>query len=524
MLYLIPQTVDRAAERDPDRDAVCFSDQQLSYADLAWRTDQLAGVLGGLGVRRRDRVGVLMNKCAEAAVAIHGAMKARAAYVPLDATAPPARLAAIARDCGIRHLISHPLRAATVRGVLACGAGIATVVGIDRSGLEDVDGVEAISWDEVAAATAARPDGPLIEDDLAYIIYTSGSTGVPKGIMHTHRSGLHYARWVVHEYGLVADDRLTNHAPLHFDMSTFDYFGASAAGATTVVVPEMCMMLPASYSQLLERERISVFFTVPFALAQLLHHGALDHRDLSSLRRIVFGGDVSSTRDVRALMLALPHTGFSHMYGPAETNGCMSYDIPSVPEASEVQIPIGRAATGMEVRVIAADGTPVGPGEIGELLVRGPTVMQGYWGRADLDARAFRRRKVAAQFAEVEYCTGDLAALLPDGNLRFCGRKDRQIKVRGYRVELDEVELVLEAHPMVREAAVFPVEGTDATRTIDAVVTRSSVELEGAALLEHVRTRLPAYAVPARIEFVESMPLSSTGKIDRLALQRARSG
>jgi amino acid adenylation domain-containing protein len=357
-----------------------------------------------------------------------------------------------------------------------------------------------------------------MEQDLAYILYTSGSTGVPKGVMHTHRSALSFAEIAVREYGLTADDRISNHAPLHFDLSTLDYFGGAVAGATTVIIPESHTKLPASLSGLVEQERLTVLYAVPFALVQFLLHGALDKRDLSSLRWVLFGGEPFPPKHLRALMEALPHARFVNVYGPTEVNGVTHYPIGSIDDESPV--PIGRPYGNVEMMIVDDDDAPVAPGEPGLLLVRTPTMMRGYWGRPDLNARAFYTRPTFGLYEDVFHRTGDLVQLRPDGNLDFLGRKDRQIKTKGYRVELDEVEAALLQHAAVEAAAAFPVLNGDGSRRIEAAVTlREPGTVDAAELARHAAARLPVYALPEKIAVMTTFPRTSTDKIDRLQLQ-----
>ena len=245
-VYLIPHTVDRSAGRCPEREALRFEKASLQYGQLAAATNRLAHLLRDLGVRRNDRVGIFLRKSLETGVAPYGIMKAGAAYVPLDPALPPSRLQWVMRHCGIQHLVTHPPMAPRVRKVLASGPSLNGLVGLDQ---EEVRECPAIPWKAVYDDPAGvPPDVGVMEQDLAYIMYTSGSTGEPKGIMHTHRSGLSYAEWAGSEFGLTPEDRLTNHAPLHFDLSTFDFFAGAWAGASTVVVPEACAMLPRGWT------------------------------------------------------------------------------------------------------------------------------------------------------------------------------------------------------------------------------------------------------------------------------------
>lgn len=520
MLYLLPHAVDRAAMRAPDRDAIRYMGSSLTYAALAERSNRLAGLLRAQGVQRGDRVGIHAGKGLAAAVALHGIMKAGAAYVPLDPSSPPARQAFIVRDCDIRHVVTEPSRRAALQLLLAEGVPVECVVGVDESPAE---GVRACSWSDVEAHPGVAHDPDLVEMDLAYVLYTSGSTGTPKGVMHSHRSALAFARVAADTYGFNGDDRMSNHAPLHFDLSTMDYFSSALAGATTVIIPDAHTRLPASYAALIEAERLTVLYAVPLALTHLLLHGALDKRDLSSVRWVLFGGEPFPTHHLRALMAALPGARFSNVYGPTEVNGVTYWIVPSLAAGDDTPIPIGQPFANVEARIVDASDQPVAEGEAGELLVRTPTMMRGYWGRPDLDARAFWSRPVFGHLTDVYHRTGDLVRRRSDGMLEFHGRKDRQVKARGYRIELDEIEVVMGTHEAVESAAAFAVPDDDGSLHVEGAVTvREGHTLTLEALRAHLAAALPRYAIPEQLEILEAMPRTSTGKIDRRALARRR--
>ncbi len=520
MLYLLPHAIDRAAMATPAHEAVRYMGQALSWATLAERSDRLAGLLRAQGVRRGDRVGIHAGKGLDAAVALYGIMKAGGAYVPLDPSSPPARQAFIVRDGGIRHLVTEPRRLGALRLLLAEGLPVESVTGVDEAPAE---GVRWASWGDVEAHPPAAHDPDLVEMDLAYVLYTSGSTGTPKGVMHAHRSALAFARVAADTYGFRGDDRLSNHAPLHFDLSTMDYFSAALAGATTVIVPEAHTRFPASFASLIEAERLTVLYAVPLALTQLLLHGAIEKRDLSSVRWVLFGGEPFPTRHLRALMHALPRARFSNVYGPTEVNGVTYHIVPPIAEDDETPIPIGIPYANVEVRIVGDDDEPVTDGEIGELLVRTPTMMRGYWGRPDLDARAFWARPVFGHHHDVYHRTGDLVRRGADGLLEFHGRRDRQVKARGYRIELDEVEAALSTHDAVESAAAFAVRDADGVVHVEAAVTaRDGQAPTVESLLAHLATLLPRYAIPEHLALLDDMPRTSTGKIDRRELARRR--
>ena len=309
---------------------------------------------------------------------------------------------------------------------------------------------------------------------------------------------------------------------MHFDLSTLDYFAAAVSGATTVIIPEEYTKLPASLSKLMSDERLTVFYSVPLALIQLLLHGALDTRDLRSLRWVLFGGEPFPTKHLRALMHELPQARFSNVYGPTEVNGCTYFEVPTLLAHSNEPVPIGRPYPNVEALIIDENGSVITDDAIGELLIRAPTMMLGYWGNPELTERSVYERSRFGVCDDRFHRTGDLVQTLSDGNLRFVGRKDRQVKVRGHRVELDEIESALASHDAVAEAAAYLVAAGDERQTLhaSAILTASSATATHVDLEKFLRRLLPSYAIPERIEILDAFPRTSTGKTDRRELQR----
>jgi len=520
--YLLWHLVDDSAARNPDAEAIRCRGESLTYGALAAASNRLAHLLAEHGVRPGDRVGILMNKRVECAVAIYGIMKAGAAYVPLDPGAPTERHAFVANDCGIRCVVTEPRKRAAVSRLHAAHP-LATVVGCEIE--SESEGCRSMGFAALEACEAARPPAVhAMEQDLSYILYTSGSTGVPKGIMHSHRSGLAWAEVTVDAYGFDGADRISNYAPLHFDLSTLDYFSAALAGSTTVMIPEDVTKVPASLAALIAGEALTVFYTVPLALTQLATSGCLDGNDCAQLRWVLFGGEQMPPKHLAALMAALPGARFCNVYGPTETNGCTHFPI-APDHVHDAPVPIGRPYRNVEALVVDADDQPVAPGEVGELLIRAPTLMRGYWGREELNARSAFLRREFAGVPDRFHRTGDLVYALPDDNLQFVGRKDRQIKSRGCRVDLDEVEAVMLALDSVSEAAVYPVTDGDGhqlieARAIPAAHARGGETLSESMLRSLLRRQLPPYAVPVRLDIVDDFPRTSTGKVDRVTLAR----
>jgi amino acid adenylation domain-containing protein len=510
-------TVEAWAQRSPGNLAVVDGPRSLSYRELDGRANQVAHLLIGLGVQRGDRVGIYLEKSLESLVAVYGVLKAGAAYVPLDPRAPAARLAFITADCGIRILLTSGEKAPSWPKLVDAGSPVETFVVLDDR-LES--SVRTVGPDEVDRCPDSSPGVPVIDLDLAYILYTSGSTGTPKGVKLTHLNALTFVEWAVKELRVAPDDRVSSHAPLHFDLSVFDIFAAHLAGACVVLVPSKASTFPIEVSRFIRSNDITVWYSVPSILSLMVERGGLVPGDFPSLRTILFAGEVFPTKYLRRLMELVPHARFVNLYGPTETNVCTWYEVVTAPEHDD-PVPIGRAIDDVEVFAVTTDGRKACPQEIGELHVRGSTVMSGYWGDPERTARTLGAHPFGAELADRCYQTGDLVRQNDDGDFEFVGRRDAQIKSRGYRIELGEIESALNAHPDVLECAAVAVPDDLVTNRIIAFVAVRS-DVDGTALARFCAQRIPGYMIPERFELSDSLPKTSTGKTDRQALQASR--
>jgi amino acid adenylation domain-containing protein len=477
------------ASRTPDREALVGSSRRWTWAELDRDVRTAAAALVDLGVPAGGHVGIVRSKTAESLLAVWAVLTAGAVAVPIDAAsaesavavARVAELVAVVVDARRRPWFADDVPTADVAELVAHGRMLAEPV-------------------------AASPGDP------AYLIFTSGSTGTPKGIVHTHASGLRYAEAVVDTYGFDTTDRVAGMSPLHFDMSTLELYAAPLAGAAIVVMDEPLMRFPASFTARSADEGVTVWYTVPFFLQQVAARGALETRDLGSLRWLLYGGEPYSPGALHHLVQQLPSRPVvSNVYGPAEVNQCTVWCCPATeldPDAGDV--PLGRAWNAAEVAVVDGDGNRVLPGEQGELVVRAETVMQGYWRRPDLTAARLRPRPALGD--GLWYDTGDLAWEDADGMLHYAGRRDHQVKVRGIRMELEGIEAVLADAPGVLAAVAAPTADRDGI--VVAVVPRDgTVDVD--AVLGFARGRLHPLAVPAHVTIYPSFPSTQSGKIDR---------
>jgi L-proline---[L-prolyl-carrier protein] ligase len=512
---LLQDLLEASVAAYPQRAAVEEGDRRLSYGELDVQSARLASLLREVGVCAGDRVGLYLDKSLEAIVGLYGVLRTGAAYVPLDPQAPPTRLAYIARDCDLRVLVTGAEKAESWPELVNQRAPLETLVLLDGAECAPPAGVALVRSSAVESSPPRVRRAPASADELAYILYTSGSTGAPKGVMLSHRNALAFVDWAVGRFGVRPEDRLSSHAPLHFDLSVFDLYAAAAAGAAVVLVPPLASLFPRELARFIEDRTISIWYSVPTILSALALRGSLEPEALPSLRAVLFAGEVFPTKYLRLLMELLPHARFHNLYGPTETNVCTHYELRSPPGAGAPPIPIGLAIDDVDVFAVTEAGEVAPEGETGELYVAGPTVMQGYWGDPAQTAEVLVPDPRGG--ADRVYRTGDLVRKAPDGSYRFLGRRDSQVKSRGYRIELGEIESALDAHEAVVECAVVAVPDELVTNRIKAaVVVRQAVE--AAELASFCAGRIPRYMIPESFEFRSALPRTSTGKTDRQAL------
>ncbi len=518
MAYTLQQLLTRSAAKYPDKPAVWARRRSLTYRELDERSTQLAHLLRERGLKKGDRVGILFPKCVESLVCMFGVLKAGGVYVPLDPQAPAERVGYIIGNCGIRVLLTNKeRRAALTQDVLD---SLDYCVMTDDSG-SNGSGTKIVPWVMLGEfSVSPAPEIVMTETDLAYILYTSGSTGRPKGVMLSHQNALTFVEWCAEKFQVTADDRLSNHAPLHFDLSVFDVYNAIEAGATVYLVTEDLALFPTTLAKFIEEQKISIWYSVPSALMLLLLHANMQAEKLPNLRIILFAGEVFPMKYLKQLADLLPKADLYNLYGPTETNVCTYYRVERERLAGMDKLPIGIACENTEVFAVNdQDQIVTRVGEQGELYVRGPAVTYGYWADPDKTRKMVVPNRFQPNFNENMYRTGDLVTLAEDGNYYFQGRRDSQIKSRGYRIELGEIESALLSHPGVREAAALAIPDDLIGNRIKAVVAaHEKQELKIADLQQFCSTRIPKYMIPEQIEFLESLPKTSTGKIDRVRL------
>ncbi len=512
----LSQFLDRSAASRPDHPAV--EDERgktYSYRELLHSADRLATRLHRWGVGRGDRVGLFLPKGREAVATIHGVLRSGAAYVPVDPGSPPIRGAGILADAGVKAVVVLAEHAQALRDAWPEAGPLPrfVVVGDEQGRTCPTDA----SWDRVMADDAPSPLPPAYdEDDVAYILYTSGSTGTPKGVMLSHANAFAFLDWCDQSFDLEPTDRFASHAPFHFDLSIFDLYASCRAGGTLVLIGESTGKDPARLGVFLSERGISVWYSAPSILALLAEYGGVDRLGRFAPRLVLFAGEVFPIAPLRKLRRAWPDSTMWNLYGPTETNVCTAFEIPRTIDADrETPFPIGPACPPALARVVDDHGRDVPPGTVGELVVSGPGVMLGYFGRPDLTARAFFLDDQGAW-----YRTGDLVTDEGDGCHRFHGRRDRMVKKRGYRIELGEIESALYKHEGVDRAAVISRATDDGASLVAFVAMKPGLKGSIIALKRHCTRYLPPYMVPDEVQFLSGLPTTSTDKVDYQGLKQ----
>ncbi len=491
--------VSEAATRWPNRPALIQGDTRLTWAELDHTAGRVAATLFRLGAKPGDRVALCAEKSVQIIACIHGVLKAGCVCVPIDPSSPAARANAVLEDCAPAVIIGS---AKTLRNLVPSFSAVRISIN------ESIAGAQSLQ--EVMAVEAASSMPSLGLTDLAYLLYTSGSTGKPKGVMLSHENVSAFATWAALEFRVGPKDRVASVAPLHFDLSTFDLYSTAWSGATLCIPPAMHLSFPVRLAEWLVAQQITIMYTVPSLLAMIAERGDIKRNILDQLRLLLFAGEVCPPRLLSTLLDLLPRVEFANLYGPTETNVCTFERIDREHWDRVSPISIGVPCDGTRVLLIDDAGMAVErKGVAGELLVAGPTVALGYWRSDKSDARFIQRDGIRW------CCTGDYAEYDDGRRLVFHGRRDHMVKIRGQRVELGEIESALLSHQGVAEAAVLVVgEG------LIAFVRPGSNNLSSAELQEHCACRVPRYMVPAEIRVLETIPHGSTGKIDRVVLQR----
>ena len=506
----------------PDKIALIGDDQRLTYSQLNTRAEQLATALIALGIDRRDRVVILLENSVESVISLYGVLKAGAAFVMLNPGMKSGKLNFILKDSGARALITHTGKATLVseaatdtpelKHVLWCNTcqqDELPLGGNARAGL-----TTSVSWDTALNAVSSEQAGRrrVIDVDLATIIYTSGSTGEPKGVVSAHYNIVAAARSITTYLKNTEDDIILNTLPLSFDYGLYQSFMAPLFGGTLVL--ERSFTFPYRILERLVQENVTGFPIVPTMAALLLQMEDLGKFDFGSLRYITNTAAALPVSYILRLQSLFPSVTIFSMYGLTECKR-VAYLPPE--ELTRRPASVGIAIPNEEVFIVDNQGKEVGPGTVGELVVRGANVMQGYWNRPEETARTFRP---GLYRGDAILYTGDLFKKDDEGFLYFVARKDDLIKTKGERVSPKEIENALCAMPGVVEAAIIGVPDEILGQAIKAyVVPAVNATLTAEQVMKFCAQNLEAFMVPKYVDFRDLLPKSASGKIDKKTLK-----
>jgi amino acid adenylation domain-containing protein len=493
------------AAAKPRNIALSYRKEHLTYKELNERANQLAHCLRKMGVGPETMVGLFMERSFEMVIGIYGILKAGGAYVPLDPEYPRDRVAFMLEDTAIPVILTQSYLADKLPD---CGA---TVINLDSD------------WVNIAKQPTANLTTGVKVENLAYVIYTSGSTGKPKGVLNEHRGIVNRLLWMQDEYRLDESDRVLQKTPFSFDVSVWEFFWPLLFGARLVIAQPGGHRDSAYLVGIITNENITTLHFVPSMLQIFLEESGVEK--CKSIKRLICSGE-ALPYELQKKCFDRLDTELHNLYGPTEAAVDVTYW--RCQRESGLQIvPIGRPVANTQVYILNEYMQPLPIGASGELHIGGVQVARGYLNRPDLTAEKFVRDPFSNQLGARLYKTGDLCRYLPDGNIEYLGRNDFQVKIRGLRIEIGEIEGVLMQHPAVREAVVLAraddvVPGDK--RLIAYLTGNQTAEINLDGLREFLKAKLPGYMVPSAFVQLEAFPLTGSGKVDRKALPEPKEG
>ena len=489
--------LDEMAMRFPNKIALSGGATRLSFSQLRGGARAIASRLISSGNTRRC-VAILMDKHPDTVCAFFGALYAGCFYVCIDPALPDARIRAIAERSRAEAVICN--EKSRVRAELLYGrAEIFCFEDLVSSGASD------------ALLNAARER--IIDTDPAYIVFTSGSTGEPKGVCASHRALLDYANSLCATLGFDSDTVFGNQAPLYYDAPLKELLPVVCLGASLVFIPEELFKFPALLCAFIVEQGINTLCWAASAFAVVSSLGALDRVDMSHLRLVCFGSEVFPKKDYERWRAACPNARFINLYGPTEATGMSCYFVCDRPLAPDEPIPIGKPFPNTEIILVGESGEICKSGEVGEIYIRGSCLAHGYYGDSRATEAAFVQNPLSRQYPDRVYRTGDLARYNCHGELVYLGRRDRQIKIMGRRIEPYEIERAACECQGVEMCALC----YDPTRS-EALLFYTG-EAEERELHRGLRERLPRFMLPRRCIHLDSMPQKANGKLDRSYLE-----
>jgi amino acid adenylation domain-containing protein/thioester reductase-like protein len=502
---MIHELFEEQVERTPNAIAVELGEHSMTYAELNVRANRLARFLVGAGVGPDELVGICVERTPDMVVAVLAALKAGGAYVPLDPHYPPERLQFMMEDAASKVVLTQ----AALKDVLPPMSS--RIIVLDQ-GCDDL----LVGYEGSNLGVEERG---LSSDNLLYVIYTSGSTGKPKGTAMPHRAMVNLLEW--HRRSVLNDpsQRVLQFAALSFDVAFQEIFSTLTTGSTLVLLDEQVRRDVRALAELLRDRSIGRLFIPPVMLQALAEHFASEERPGLKLRDIIAAGEqLRVSAEITGFIKMLDECRLHNHYGPTETHVVTALTLQGDPEEWPALPSIGRPIANASIYILDALRQPVPVGVAGEIWIAGANVARGYLNRPDLTGERFVRDPLGERPGARMYKTGDLGRWLEDGSIEYLGRNDDQVKMRGYRIELGEIEQQLEKHPDVKQVAVVARDGAAGKLLIAYVMLREQSSVRVEELRAHLRSAVPEFMMPSAFVFLESMPLTPSGKLNRRAL------
>lgn len=484
------------AVRKPEALALTYEEQQVNYKELNERANQIAHYLRGVGVRRGSRVGLCLERSIEAIVCILGILKAGAAYVPLDPKYPESRLSFLMQDADIQALLTQ---SALLQSVPA-----------NRRRLICIDS-EAPA---ILVQKAQNPRSSASADDVAYVIYTSGSTGQPKGVAVSHGAAGNHMQWIMRELPLGENGRMLHKHSTSFDAALSEILLPLLSGATLVIAPSGAEYDSAALIQIMRKQQVTAVDVVPAMLQTLIEDDEITK--CTDLKLVISGGEALAAEIQHAVHKRLNWVQIVNAYGPTETAITAAFHKCN-PQDNALIVPIGKPIANAQIYILDQALQPVPIGVVGEIHIGGQGLAHGYLNAPSMTAEKFIPDPFSSKPGARLYKTGDLARHRQDGNIEYLRRADRQVKVRGFRIELREIEAELRKHKAVDDAVVIARSSAGRGNRILAYVT-SRQGITAALLRSHLTMALPQYMLPAGIMVLKQFPVLPGGKLDMRAL------
>lgn len=484
--YRLENLLDKSAQNWGLNTALEEDNRSITFESLNKASNEIAQILKSINHQKHFRAAVYFPKSIESVAIIFGILKAGGTYIPLDYDAPDSRNQYIIKDCEVSLIFTTTEKCPLLNNSLS-----GSILELKIEGL-------------VQVSLLPIQTNPIQPDGLAYMLYTSGSTGKPKGVMFSHINALHFVNWCSNQFFPDENSVFSSHAPFHFDLSILDLYLSVKHASKLILINSNQAKNPLALSFLIETKKITHWYSTPTILKLMVNYGKIERHDHSSLKYVLFAGEVFPINPLKKLTLLWSTARFFNLYGPTETNVCTYYEIKLPVYENRIEpFPIGKICEGLISKTVTTfEGKP-------ELYISGPNVSQGYWNNEGLNKSSFENSE-----GIIWYKTGDLVEQDSEGNYIYLGRKDRMVKKNGFRVELDEIENTINSIQQIIDVAVIGKINVDFECRIIAFIQINDGEGNILELKKYCLDNMPHYMTPDEFVFMENIPKTSTDKTD----------